>query len=485
VPPDAEVTEEDEDAPARDAVAVYFRSIGDVSLLSREQEVELAKRLEEGERKILAGLLMSPNAIAELVRRSDSVARGETELDELVALDEDEDYEARLRSTRKVLHALDRWHNRSSDCSQDSRKSAANLSLFAAARFSRTTIDSIAAHVRARLARIETAEARVARTERHLNLGVRELRALFRRVRGSRNRGAAVLKKLGLCAADLDHALAVIDAAQRQIRALETTDRSSATRQRQVCAEVIAGERMRDEARDVLIRANLRLVVSIAKKYQNRGLQLLDLIQEGNLGLMRGIEKFDYRRGFKLSTYVTWWIRQAISRSVAEKAATIRVPLHMQGARIEAARRSSSLMRTLGRQATAEEVATEMGISENRVRLLWSLGHEPLSLDAPAGIDGEQRLADFVEDERAPSALERVTVTQLGAQARRMLRILSPREQKILRMRFGVGASEGSTLEQVGKEFGLTRERIRQLEERALQKLRRVSRAGARNPFQA
>jgi RNA polymerase primary sigma factor len=484
-PPDIEVVEEDEDAPGRDAVAVYFRSIGGVALLTREQEVELAKRLEEGERKILSGLLMSPSAIAEMVRRSDSVARGEAQLDELVALDEDEDHEARLRSTRKALQVLSRWHGRSSAGNRDRRSSAANLSLLAAARFSRATITSTAGHVRARLARIEAAEARVARTERHLNLSVRELRALRRRVRASCGRGTAVLKKLGLGVADLDHAVDVVDEALRQIRLLEAADRSSATRQRQVCAEIIAGEKMRDEAKDLLVRANLRLVVSIAKKYQNRGLQFLDLIQEGNLGLMRGIEKFDYRRGFKLSTYVTWWIRQSISRSVADKAATIRVPLHMQGARIEAARRSAALTRTLGRQATAEEVAAQMGVSENRVRMLWSLGHEPLSLDAPAGMDGEHRLADFVEDDRLPSALEQVTVTQLGDEARRMLRILSPREQKILRMRFGVGASEGRTLEQVGKEFGVTRERIRQLEEKALHKLRRASAAGARNPFQA
>jgi RNA polymerase primary sigma factor len=265
----------------------------------------------------------------------------------------------------------------------------------------------------------------------------------------------------------------LIAGAKRKIAVVEAGGGGSAAEQHRTCDAIRDGERMVDAARSELIQANLRLVVSIAKKYTNRGLQFLDLIQEGNIGLMKGVEKFDYKRGFKLSTYATWWIRQAITRALAEKARTIRVPVHMYESLAHLVRTSRELAHSLRREPTIEELADKMGVPVAKVRVLWKIVREPVSLETPVGTEGDSTVADFIDDHGAVSALEVVISENVAAHTHKLLNNLWLREAKILRMRFGVGGLEPRTLEEVGKVFGVTRERIRQIEAKALGKLRR------------
>ena len=419
--PDSDSDSDGETAVARDPVSVYMRQIAAVPLLTREQEVAISKRISDGERLLTEAVFMSAASVAALAELGRRLVRREIRAHALVADSETE------------RGATDESGNGGSGADRDD-----------------------ATHRSRVLRRI----ARVVRLSRP-SAGAAE--------RGKRGAALGALR--------LRHDVVRELAAQRKM--LD----APAAADRRACDAIRDAERIVETARGELIRANLRLVVSIARAYVNRGLPLLDLIQEGNIGLIKGIEKFDYTRGFKVSTYVSWWIRQGVSRAVQEKVRTVRVPIHVQADLVELARTARSLSHSLAREPTVEELATRLALPVARVRTLRSVGREPLSLDAPVGTEQSTTLADFVEDPTVASALDGVVQESVCAEARDILRKLTPREEKIIRMRFGVGHAEAHTLEEVGQVFGVTRERIRQIEERALDKLRRPAHRARLRPL--
>ena len=437
---DPQVRDDDDSAPATDPLRVYLREMAALRLLTREQEVALAKRVEEGEQRIVRAIVATAAGVAELVSLGVRLRRGEIAVHELTR-DVDGDDGQPGRTFLRRLGRVARAARRGVDARQRSLLSAVD-----ALQLKSSALRAVAERVKARIGELEAAETRIAACERRTGIGT---------------------------LADLARAGEIFAAARQTIARLETAAGASAAEQRAAGDAIRDGERMADGARAELVRGNLRLVVATARKYAQRGLPLLDLIQEGNIGLMRGIEKFDYRRGFKVSTYVTWWIRQAMARAVQEKSHTIRVPIHIQTDLMHIARARRGLAHALGREPTFDEVAERLARPVHTVRELSRIARDPISLEAPAGVTGEATLADFVHDASARSALDVAGADSVASEMRDILRTLKPREEKILRLRFGVGCAEPQTLEQIGRALGVTRERIRQIEEQALGKLRR------------
>ncbi|HEY2732282.1 MAG TPA: RNA polymerase sigma factor RpoD [Polyangia bacterium] len=497
-----EEAEEEEDADGysktNDPVRMYLRKMGSVSLLTREGEVEIAKRIEDGERRVLQVVLNSSVAIEEILDLGDKLRKQKIRVKEVVkdADEEDAEFDEQWHIERvcKVIDKVRRlWKDQEkiaeklfakvSDATKKKYRTQINdykqeiLDTLQEMRLNKKQIDKIVLHLKEFVERIEQANREILDCEAKSGLSLKEFRKTLREIRSSPLRQRAVAKKLGIRPDEIEEMSRVIQIAQKKVKKVEEEAKLSESVLRDTVAEIQDGERMAEKAKAELVEANLRLVVSIAKKYTNRGLQFLDLIQEGNIGLMKAVDKFEYKRGYKFSTYATWWIRQAITRAIADQARTIRIPVHMIETINKLIRTSRYLVQELGREPTPEEIAEKMELPLDKVRKVLKIAKEPISLETPIGEEEDSHLGDFIEDKSVISPADAVISMNLAEQTRKVLATLTPREEKVLRMRFGIGEKSDHTLEEVGQDFEVTRERIRQIEAKALRKLRHPSRS--------
>ncbi|HZL16245.1 MAG TPA: RNA polymerase sigma factor RpoD, partial [Polyangia bacterium] len=508
----AEEAEDEDDEPKKDEVEVdadalsttadpvrlYLSKMGLVSLLTREGEVEIAKRMEDGQRRILQVVLNSSVAVEEILNLGDKLRQQTIRVKDVVSDVGDEEEEIdEQRHVDRVCKAIDKvrrlWREQekvgeklTAKVSEVTKKKYRGqisglkqtiLDALQEMRLNKKQIDQIVLKLKEFVERIERAHREIIDCERRSGLSRKELGKTLRDVRSSPLKQKTVATRLGLRPGELEALSRSIATAQTEIRTVEEEAKLSESALRDVVREVQAGERMAENAKTKLIEANLRLVVSIGKKYTNRGLQFLDLIQEGNIGLMRAVNKFDYKRGYKFSTYATWWIRQAITRAIADLARTIRIPVHMIETMNQVRRTASALVHELGREPTPDEIAEKMELPLDKVRKVLKLAKEPISLETPLGEEEDSHLSDFIEDKSVISAADAVISVNLVEQTRKVLATLTPREEKVLRMRFGIGQKSDHTLEEVGRDFSVTRERIRQIEAKALRKLQHPSRS--------
>ena len=458
-----------------DPVRMYLREMGTVPLLTREGEVEIAKRIERGQLRVLKAISRSPIVINEVLAIGEDLKRGVRSIKEVVIFDEeeitDEIVEARIKAT---THRIDEMHKHFKKGEQLEEKLANVDKKKRPGEFRRTRwslgrekvmVSRIIRELRYTNSQRKKLIDRVGHVAEQMRSLDRQFHNLEKKVDSTRSEELKkeYRRQQRNCKADLEK---MEQEAGLTFIELKRTQR-----------EITQGDIDAEYAKRELIEANLRLVVSIAKKYTNRGLQFLDLIQEGNIGLMKAVDKFEYRRGYKFSTYATWWIRQAITRAIADQARTIRIPVHMIETINKLIRTSRQLVQELGREPTSEEIAKRMDIPVAKVRKVLKIAQEPISLETPIGEEEDSHLGDFIEDRGVVSPAEAVINVNLKEQTAHVLRTLTPREEKVIKMRFGLEDGSEHTLEEVGQSFAVTRERIRQIEAKALRKLRHPSRS--------
>lgn len=485
--------EEDFTAKTYDPVKMYLREMGLISLLSREGEVEIAKRIEAGENQVLDTLIRCRLGIEYIAELGRDLEAGEAKVRDIVNDIEDEYNVHQIGQRRGLLlslinkmNALDEesctfWHNLKG-CSDPAKRKRSRAAIDKKQRKIFETMKSFKlekAHIQKMVERYKEILGRAeglekALTDCLLRAGGKPLSYLEECLEelSTYEEGGKKVKALNMPKEEVLSLGAKIKETKDHIDEIENRTTMSSKELKGIDKEIDDGLRKAETAKDELIKANLRLVVSIAKKYTNRGLQFLDLIQEGNIGLMKAVDKFEYQRGYKFSTYATWWIRQAITRAIADQARTIRIPVHMIETINKLVKISRSLVQECGREPNPEEIAEKMGFPLEKVRKVLKIAKEPISLETPIGEEEDSHLGDFIEDKKIMSPVEAVTKFDLSEQTRNVMTTLTPREEKVLRKRFGVGEKADHTLEEVGREFSVTRERIRQIEAKALRKLR-------------